>query len=112
MIVFYENSCFESQKSVKKIKLNFQATAVISLHLCDPGSQEKAGGESKMLQNPDKKVDSERSRSPPSAHCAACGEIILHEFTHNQSPHGSDAALVVQYFAMAGYWVLQWVGVG
>ena len=84
------------------IRLNFQATAVISLHLCDPGSQEKAGGESKMLQNPDKKVDSERSRSPPSAHCAACGEIILHEFTHNQSPHGSDAALVVQPFAMGG----------
>ena len=30
------------------------------------------------------------------------GEIILHEFTHNQSSHGSDAALVVQYFAMWG----------
>ena len=83
-------------------KSDFAAAAVISLHLCDPGSQEKAGGESKMLQNPDKKVDSERSRSPPSAHCAACGEIILHEFTHNQSPHGSDAALVVQPFAMGG----------
>ena len=36
-------------------KKYFPATDVISLHLCDQGVQEGAGGESRMLQRPTKR---------------------------------------------------------
>ena len=97
-------------------KKYFPATDVISLHLCDQGVQEGAGGESRMLQRPTKRFISYSALAHLLVVCTSlwcigaysCGEIILHEFTHNQSSHGSDAALVVQPFAMWGLYEGGW----